>query len=124
MQEFGYLQMGAEDVQVGDRAIRALPNSSREIFLAILENGPMTHSDLRQVTGMPARTIRYGIRRLKEDGMVDSRCSLRDTRICYFFVHPDRLDPTSIERRRAEASQSTHYVVRAQPDRPAPLVRR
>lgn len=63
-----------------------LPQSARTVYGALAAQGPLTHRDLLRATGMPARTVRYAVNRLKEAGIIDARCSLTDCRQCYFFV--------------------------------------
>lgn len=63
-----------------------LPPSARQVFETLQLHGPLTHKDLTRVTGMPARTVRYAVGRLKEAGVIGARCNLMDCRQCYFFV--------------------------------------
>lgn len=63
-----------------------LPPSARQVFDALAVQGPLTHKDLLRVTGMPSRTVRYAVGRLKEAGVIGARCNLMDCRQCYFFV--------------------------------------
>ena len=63
-----------------------LPNSARQVFATLAEQGPLTHKDLVRVTGMPGRTVRYAVGRLREVGVVSSRGNLQDCRQCYFFL--------------------------------------
>jgi DNA-binding transcriptional ArsR family regulator len=67
-------------------ALQTLPESARTIYGALAQQGPLTHRDLLRATGMPARTIRYAVGRLKEAGVIGARCSLQDCRQCYFYV--------------------------------------
>lgn len=63
-----------------------LPNSAKHVFETLASQGPLTHKDLVRATGMPGRTVRYAVGRLKEAGVLGSRCNLQDCRQCYFFV--------------------------------------
>lgn len=63
-----------------------LPNSARQVFDTLASQGPLTHKDLVRVTGMPGRTVRYAVGRLKEAGVLGSRCNLQDCRQCFFYV--------------------------------------
>lgn len=67
-------------------ALDALPPSARQVFATLSTQGPLTHRDLVAATGMPARTVRYAVGRLREAGVIDARCNLMDCRQCYFFV--------------------------------------
>lgn len=56
------------------------------MYGVLTETGPLTQKDLLRQTGMPERTVRYALGRLKEAGMVGARCSLIDCRQCFFYV--------------------------------------
>lgn len=66
--------------------LERLPNSARQVFDTLAIKGPLTHKDLVRATGMPGRTVRYAVGRLKEAGVIGARCNLQDCRQCYFFV--------------------------------------
>lgn len=80
-----------------------LPESARTVFEAVKQEGPLTHADLRERTGLPPRTIRFAVKRLKEESLVDTRCSLRDCRTCYFFVSKSCVDEGALEEARRKA---------------------
>lgn len=63
-----------------------LPPSARQVFATLEASGPLTHRDLVRETGMPERTVRYAVGRLKDAGIIGARCNLMDCRQCYFFV--------------------------------------
>ncbi|GEM_PF-3006352 len=63
-----------------------LPPSARHVFDTLTQRGPLTHKDLVLATGMPGRTVRYAVGRLREAGVIGARCNLMDCRQCYFFV--------------------------------------
>ncbi|HLF16191.1 MAG TPA: winged helix-turn-helix transcriptional regulator, partial [Candidatus Thermoplasmatota archaeon] len=87
MAEYEFLHFPASAVHVDPERFGRLPESAQRVFEAVKGKGPLTHAELREATGMPARTIRFAVKRLKEDGLLDTRCSLRDCRTCYFFVN-------------------------------------
>ena len=66
--------------------LETLPNSARQVFETLSTQGPLPHKDLVRVTGMPGRTVRYAVGRLKEAGVIGARCNLQDCRQCFFFV--------------------------------------
>jgi len=102
--EYEFLHFPAAAVQVDPVRLGRLPESCRAVFEAVKQSGPLTHADLRERTGIPARTIRFAVARLKEAGFLDVRCSLRDCRTCYFFVNKRCVGVEALEdaRRRAE----------------------
>lgn len=63
-----------------------LPPSSQEVFQLLALEGPMTHRELVEHTEMPARTVRYAVRRLKEADCLGERVNLKDCRQRFFFV--------------------------------------
>lgn len=69
-----------------DPPLHGLPASARAVYTTLEERGPLTHRDLLAATGMPARTVRYAVSRLKEAGVIGARCNLNDCRQCYFYV--------------------------------------
>ncbi len=87
MDEYRFLHFPAEAVHVDFRRFGRLPDSAQRVFEAIRDGGPLTHTELHERTQIPPRTIRFAIKRLKEEGFIDTRCSLRDCRTCFFFVH-------------------------------------
>jgi len=80
---------------------RRLPASARAVFAAVVHGGPLTHEEIRRATGLPARTVRFALHRLVEGSFVQSRSSLIDRRIRYFFVHERLAD----DRRGGGAAQ-------------------
>ena len=66
--------------------VERLPPSARLVYEKLQLTGPLTHRGLVQSTGMPPRTVRYAVGRLKEAGVIGARCNLMDCRQCYFFV--------------------------------------
>jgi DNA-binding transcriptional ArsR family regulator len=108
--EYEFLHFPAAAVQVDPVRFGKLPESARAVFAAVKELGPLTHADLRARTGMPARTIRFAVARLKEAGFLDVRCSLRDCRTCYFFVNKRCVGVAALEEARRRAGKSGKLV--------------
>lgn len=104
MGEYEFLHFPAEAVRVDDETFGRLPDSAQRVFGAVKDEGPLTHAELRDRTGLPPRTIRFAVRRLKDEGLVDARSSLKDCRTCYFFVSKEHVEDEALEdaRRRAE----------------------
>lgn len=101
--EYEYLHFPAEAVNVDRFQLARLPGSARRVFEVIKERGPVTRRELSESADMPARTVRYAIKRLKDEGLVDTRCSLRDCRTCYFFVHERCVGVEALEKARRQA---------------------
>ncbi|MES2155048.1 MAG: winged helix-turn-helix domain-containing protein [bacterium] len=106
MTEYSFLQFPADAVQVDPRIVENLPGSARRVLDAVRERGPLTHNELGLATGLPPRTIRYAVRRLKDHGVLDSLSSLRDCRTCYFFVSKRHIRPEALEQARIRAEEA------------------
>ena len=72
-----------------------LPPSAERVLDVLVRRGPLTHKDLVAATGMPARTLRFALARLRGSGCVHWRWSLRDARQRLYFL--PRSDPASGE---------------------------
>jgi predicted transcriptional regulator len=103
--EYEYLHFPAEAVTVDRVRFGRLPESARRVFEVIKDQGPVTHKELRALTSIPPRTIRYAVKRLRDEGFVDTRCSLQDCRTCYFFVHKRCVGIDALEEARRKARQ-------------------
>lgn len=103
--EYDYLHFPAESVKVDLRTFGRLPESAQRVFEAIRDQGPMTNNEIHDATEMAPRTIRYAIKRLKDEGFLDSRCSLKDCRTCYFFVHQRCVGVEALEAAKKKAGE-------------------
>lgn len=106
MGEYEFLRFPAEAVRVDEERFGRLPGSAQRVFHAVKDEGPLTHADLRRRTGLPPRTIRFAVKRLREEGFVDARSSLRDCRTCYFFVSRDCVEDDAIADARERAQEA------------------
>jgi DNA-binding transcriptional ArsR family regulator len=106
MGEYEFLHFPAEAVHVDGDRLGRLPDSAQRVFGAVRQEGPLTHADLRRRTGLPPRTIRFAVRRLRDEGFVDARSSLRDCRTCYFFVSRELVEGGAIEDARVRAQEA------------------
>lgn len=66
-----------------------LPPSAQTLYETLALEGPLTHKELVEITGMPPRTIRYAISRLQETNHVSKRLNLMDSRQQFFFLQGD-----------------------------------
>ena len=62
------------------------PPSVHAVLGVLQGRTPMTGADIRQVCGLPRRTVYGALRTLRERGLVMQRQSLRDTRQSYFWL--------------------------------------
>ena len=68
------------EVDVGWEAIRELPPSAKLVAKVLAYEGTLTQKQLMEETMLPARTVRYALTRLEEQGVVESRFSFTDAR--------------------------------------------
>jgi DNA-binding MarR family transcriptional regulator len=61
-------------------AVRDLPPSAKLVAKVLQYNNSLTQSQLAEKTLLPARTVRYGLNRLEDAGVVESRFSFTDAR--------------------------------------------
>ncbi|MFW6003664.1 MAG: MarR family transcriptional regulator [Halanaeroarchaeum sp.] len=60
--------------------LRELPPSAKLVAKVLEYNGTLTQSAIAERTLLPARTVRYAIGRLEDQGVVTSRHSISDAR--------------------------------------------
>jgi len=54
---------------------------SMKLIINILENrGPLTQKEIKRITRLPSRTVRYVLTRLKEEGILEEREYFMDAR--------------------------------------------
>jgi transcription initiation factor IIE alpha subunit len=63
-----------------------LPPSSRTVLRALGKEGAMTHKDIVRKTHCNPRTVRYALKKLKENKLIIEKMNIRDMRqIIYQF---------------------------------------
>jgi DNA-binding MarR family transcriptional regulator len=60
--------------------VRELPPSAKLVAKTLEYNDTLTQSQLAEETLLPPRTVRYGLNRLEEVDVVESRFSFSDAR--------------------------------------------
>lgn len=67
-----------------------MPKSCYTVLEQLHRNGSQTHKDLVIGTGLAPRTVRYALRRLKEEGFVIEKFNFHDARqMLYLPKIPD-----------------------------------
>ncbi len=66
-----------------------LPKSSKRLILSLSEHGALTQKELIAKVGMPAKTVRYALKRLSEANLVISQHNLEDMRSMFYTLNPD-----------------------------------
>lgn len=64
----------------------ALPPSAITVLGLLANNGPLTHKALVEAAPIPARTVRFALARLVEEGRILERPSFRDSRQSYYLL--------------------------------------
>lgn len=73
-----------------------LPKSSKILINALAENSPLTQKQLILKVGMPAKTVRYALKRLSEEGVITQIPNLEDMRSVYYSMSPE-LTPAEVD---------------------------
>ena len=66
-----------------------LPKSAKRIILVLAEEGQMTQKVLISITKIPAKTVRYALKRLNEQKLVISQHNLEEMRSMFYSLNPD-----------------------------------
>ncbi len=113
VREYAFLHFPADAVHVDRVTFGKLPASAQRVFEVVRDHGPLTHAEIHEHTDIPPRTIRFAVKRLRDEGLVDTRCSLRDCRTCYFFVDKRCVGIEALEeaRQRADVAAAEGRVI-------------
>lgn len=63
-----------------------LPPSAVTVLGLLASRGPQTHKALIETATIPARTVRFALQRLKEEGRIIERPNFRDSRQSYYVL--------------------------------------
>ena len=63
-----------------------LPPSAITVLGILATRGPLTHKDLVANAAIPPRTVRFALARLRREGRIVERLSLRDSRQSYYSL--------------------------------------
>lgn len=66
-----------------------LPKSSKRLVAVLSEKGQLTQKELIDAVGMPAKTVRYALKRLNEAKLIVSIPNLADMRSMFYSLNPD-----------------------------------
>lgn len=61
--------------------------STHKIKTVLERKNPLTQKELIQAADLPARTVRYALKRLIELGIIIKRSNLSDMRSVYYFLN-------------------------------------
>jgi DNA-binding MarR family transcriptional regulator len=65
-----------------------LPPSSKRIISILQEDGEMTHKELVNRSHLAPRTVRYALKKLKENKLVQEKFNFRDARQIIYQLKP------------------------------------
>lgn len=68
------------------RCAMRLPPSARFVLKVLSEGEPMTIGEIAEETGLPLRTVKFALRRLRELGLVSAVPCVRDLRRKFYFT--------------------------------------
>ncbi len=68
-----------------------LPPSSRTVLKVLGTEGAMTHKDIVNKTHCNPRTVRYALRKLKENKLIIEKMNMRDMRQIIYENRPETL---------------------------------
>ena len=63
-----------------------LPPSAITVLGLLATRGPLTHKQLVEAAPIPARTVRFALQRLREEGRVLERPNFRDSRQSWYLL--------------------------------------
>jgi DNA-binding transcriptional regulator PaaX len=64
----------------------SLPPSAVTVLSLLATRGPLTHKALVEAAPIPERTVRFALSRLRAQGRIVERPSLRDSRQSYYLL--------------------------------------
>ena len=66
-----------------------LPKSAKRLILVLAEQGQLTQKELINQTRIPAKTVRYALKKLIENNLVVSQHNLEDMRSMFYGLSHD-----------------------------------
>ncbi len=82
-----------------------LPKSSKKLISALAENSPLTQKELILKVNMPAKTVRYALKRLAEEDVISEIPNLEDMRSIFYTLNPS-MDPSLLDAHISDARKS------------------
>ncbi len=82
-----------------------LPKSSKKLITALAEASPLTQKELITKVSMPAKTVRYALKRLAEEGIISEIPNLEDMRSVFYTLNP-MMEPRLMEAHIEEAKRT------------------
>ncbi|MCY3411199.1 MAG: winged helix-turn-helix domain-containing protein [Candidatus Heimdallarchaeota archaeon] len=82
--------------------IPRLPKSSKKILLLLAAEGTLTQKEIIALSGIPAKTVRYALKKLGESDLILTKPSLMDMRSSFYSLNHefDNLISVHVEEAR------------------------
>ncbi|RXE56772.1 MarR family transcriptional regulator [Methanoculleus taiwanensis] len=72
-----------------------LPPSSQKILVLLEDGGALTHKELVRLSNLAPRTVRYALKKLKDNGMIIEKFNFRDARQILYEYKQSRMVQTA-----------------------------
>jgi predicted transcriptional regulator len=72
-----------------------LPPSSQKILVLLEDGGALTHKELVRLSNLAPRTVRYALKKLKDNDMIVEKFNFRDARQILYEYKESRMVPTT-----------------------------
>lgn len=93
-----------ENKKMKQTELPRLPKSSKKIIAALADYSNLTQKQLIVKVDMPAKTVRYALKRLTEEGVISQIPNLSDMRSVYYSLNPD-MAPNELDAHIESARQ-------------------
>ena len=84
-----------------------VPKSAKPILYLLNEHGVLTQKELLQLLNLPPKTARYALKRLKEEGIIQSVPDLMDMRSQKYRISTDKIDYATLQELIKDAIEYT-----------------
>lgn len=74
---------------LSDLNLPKLPKSSKKILLLLANEGTLTQKEIIVKSKIPAKTVRYALKKLSASDLILTRPSLMDMRSSFYTINPD-----------------------------------
>ncbi len=72
-----------------------LPPSSQKILVLLEDGSALTHKELVRLSNLAPRTVRYALKKLKDNGMIIEKFNFRDARQILYEYNESRMVQTA-----------------------------
>ena len=72
-----------------------LPPSSQKILILLEDGGALTHKELVRLSNLAPRTVRYALKKLKDNDMIVEKFNFRDARQILYEYKNSRMVQTT-----------------------------